>query len=136
MGGRKEPNFKGRPPAGPGPYSRRTDMDEAQPVRAPTGLPYGERQALEAQQGAVPVPEGGPLGETGGGMPLDPAMLGAIPTARPDEDIMKGTGPAPVAPSILQLLASMPGASREVQALAAAEEVHDIPNAIQVSLGP
>lgn len=84
--------------SGPGALSRRTDMDGAQPVRAPGGQDYGERTALEQQQAGAPVPEGGPLGESpspvGGG--VDPvSLLGSVDSQRPNEDVTAGLSQGP-----------------------------------------
>ncbi len=71
----------------------------SQPVRVPTGLPFGERQALEDQQRAAPLPnsEGGPPQPAGPPTPqsLRPDIYG--PTTRPDEPLTAGApaGPGP-----------------------------------------
>lgn len=44
------------PASGPGALSQRTDSQ--QPVRAPSGMPYGERQQLEETQRQAPLPQG------------------------------------------------------------------------------
>lgn len=94
MGGRKAPDFKNRGVSGPGPFSRRTDMDNAQPIRAPGGQDYGERTALEQQQAAAPVPEGGAMGEAapaGASTSNLTALLGSVGSQRPDEDVTTGS---------------------------------------------
>lgn len=82
------------PASGPGSLSQRTD---GQPLRAPTGMDYGERQQLMAQQRARRLPEGeGPpqpqtgQGQQGGQAP--PASLGDVfqPTERPGEPPTSG----------------------------------------------
>ena len=76
-----------------------------QPVRAPSGGPIGQRQDLEAAQGAVPLPErrggspGGPAPSPDGENPIIPVnrldVFGA--TQRPGEPLTAGApaGPGP-----------------------------------------
>lgn len=83
-----------------------------QPVRAPTGLPYGDHAALEQQQQAAPLPQGGPLGEqatppdAGGASPVGAqtgdlaALLSGLPSQRPEEHITTGNE-TPVPPSVV-----------------------------------
>lgn len=86
--------------SGPAELSERTDLGAAQPIRVPAGLPFGERQALEASQSAVPLPEAqGPAGPpaasqaaAAGGLPADPAAALFAPTARPGESNLAGLG--------------------------------------------
>lgn len=105
------------PVSGPGALSRRTDGgpgSKSQPLRVPTGGPYGQAQALEAQQKAAPLaaslsprtppgaasaaggapamvpgPEGGVFGPTQ--RPSEPGNAGALPVtaqASPDLDML------------------------------------------------
>ena len=47
--------------SGPGAFSQRSDAaPAAQPVRVPTGQPYGQAKQVENAQQAVPLPQGGP----------------------------------------------------------------------------
>lgn len=105
-GGRKPSDYKPRA-SGPGALSRRTDLSGTQPVRAPVDLPYGDRNKLEQQQQAVPVPEGGALGEQqpaapSGSTAAGPStadlsqLLTSVPTQNPNQHIAEGTvGPPP-----------------------------------------
>lgn len=70
--------------AGPGPMSQRTDV---QPLRAPTGMPYGDQGPLLDAQRQAPLPETPRPNITG----LD------APTARPSEPVTAGApfGPGP-----------------------------------------
>jgi hypothetical protein len=85
----------------PGPggaYANRTDM--AQPVQAPTGLPYGERQALEQAQQEAPVPATpDPFDRILAAAQQFPMDMGPInrPTERPNEPVTAGlrAGPGP-----------------------------------------
>jgi len=82
------------PVSGPGALSRRTDGGPSQPIRTPTGLPYGDRQALEESQRAAPLPaETGGMPGGGGrqGRPSVPPPRAAFgPTARPFESPTAG----------------------------------------------
>ena len=71
-------------------YSNRTDLN-AQPVRAASGQPYGQRGKQEASQRAVPLP-----GERDLPTPL------SAPSSRPGEPIKAGApfGPGRNAPRI------------------------------------
>jgi hypothetical protein len=75
------------PVSGPGPYSQRTDR---QPVRDPGGLPYGENQALHAQQQAAPLPQTSQL-------PTPEAVPFSAPTQAPGQPVTAGAdrGPGP-----------------------------------------
>lgn len=53
---RKAPDYKART-AGPGKASARTDLSGNQPLRVPTGLPYGEAGRLRTLQQAISLPE-------------------------------------------------------------------------------
>ena len=66
-GGYQKPN---QPAAvsGPGEFSARTDGGPTQPVRVPTGGPYGQATDLRQQQQAAPLPrQGSPAVPTSGG---------------------------------------------------------------------
>lgn len=89
----------------------RTDLNQANIV--PTGLPYGEHQALQQAQTQVPLPStpappqapvGGPLNEqhplvqaAQQGPSAGPDGQGTLtaPTARPGEPVMAGASPQP-----------------------------------------
>lgn len=108
-----------QPVSGPGAFSSRTDTSPGQPIRVPTGQPYGKAKQLENMQQSSHLPQiaenmGGPgkrgaprttpLGipnarPTRGGMaprqPLDkssPDLLGLLshPTQRPNEPVTTG----------------------------------------------
>jgi len=82
----------------PGPggaYANRTDL--TQPVSAPSGLPYGERQELETAQQQAPLPQQASLDQILAAAmqhSFQPTMLNAE-TSRPNEPIQHGlpTGP-------------------------------------------
>jgi hypothetical protein len=90
----------------PGPggaYANRTDL--TQPVSAPTGLPYGQRQAMEQAQQQTPLPQQTPMDQilkAAGQHSFAPVPLNA-PTDRPYEPITHGlpTG-AGGGPEVLQ----------------------------------
>lgn len=82
----------------PGALSRRTDGGPGQPVRAPSGGKYGDRQALEQLQQAAPV------GASPGGDVATPAAQQlpqvtpfSAPTQQPDVPVTAGaaSGPGP-----------------------------------------
>jgi hypothetical protein len=72
-----------------------------QPARAPTGLPYGEHQALMQQQASVPLPNSTDRLQSGidaaQASPLGPGDHLAQPTAIPQEPVTAGLpiGPGP-----------------------------------------
>jgi len=73
-------------------YPNRTDLNaDRQPVRVPSGGRYGDRQAAEAAQRIMPLPDNRP-----DVVPLD------APSRRPDEPVTAGlpVGPGP-GPEIL-----------------------------------
>lgn len=124
------------PVSGPGALSQRTDGGPGkQPLRTPTGLPYGEGQALTDLQRAAPL-----AASPGGTTPTTPgAGLGPVsvtgfgePTQQPATPVTAGAaagaGPGPEAlglpdqPSddmqrlmaylpVLEFMANQPGAS-------------------------
>jgi len=74
-------------------YPNRTDLNaDRQPVRVPSGGRYGDRQAAEAAQRMMPLPDNRP-----DVVPLD------APSRRPDEPVTAGlpVGPGP-GPEMLQ----------------------------------
>ena len=79
-------------------YPNRTDLN-AQPVRAASGQPYGQRGAQERAQRAVPLPQERPL----------PRPLSA-PSDRPGEPITAGApfGPGPNQPRTMPQAAVAP----------------------------
>lgn len=90
------------PVSGPGKLSRRTDGGPAQKIMTPTGLPYGDAGALEAQQRSAPlaqqasVPTADVSGQAG------PDLVGfGEPTQLPDQPVTSGAplgdGPGPEA---------------------------------------
>jgi hypothetical protein len=89
-----------------GAYPQRTDLAQrrAQPVRAPTGLPYGDRKALEDAQRALPLPDISSEAPAPQTLPVPPpGVLGPLdrPTERPNEPLTAGLsigeGPGPEA---------------------------------------
>lgn len=82
---------KPAPVSGPGSLARRTDQE--QPIRLPSGGPYGQRKMLREQQQAAPLPAaGGPAGaavpESRAAPPAASNIFGA--TRRPGEPITAG----------------------------------------------
>lgn len=92
--------------SGPGQFSARTDTAPGQPVRVPTGLPYGQAKQLEQAQSAVALPAlaqpGSPPSPAGGGaaapagppQPHPPDLLQTLshPTQRPQESLLTPSG--------------------------------------------
>lgn len=97
------------PVSGPGPYSQRTDK---QPVREVTGLPYGEGQAIVAQQQAAP------MAQSNSTPPPDAIPFNA-PSSRPNQPVTAGAnaGPGPGAEILAQRPIGAPAASKLIQAL-------------------
>lgn len=95
------------PASGPGKLARRTDGGPGQKIMTPTGMPYGDAGALEAQQRAAAlsqspsVPTAAPGGD--GGQPQNgPPVVGfGEPTQLPDQPVTAGAamgaGPGPEA---------------------------------------
>lgn len=81
--------------SGPGPMSQHTDK---QPMRAVTGLPYGDAGALMQQQA------GAPMAQTPS-VPLPPPIH--APTQRPGEPVTHGADAGPGADS--SILSQTPG---------------------------
>ena len=90
-GGYRQPSSPA-PVSGPGALSKRTDGGPGQPVRAPSGGAYGDRQALEQMQQAAPL-SASPGGDVGApqGMPVDAGVIGFDqPTQQPDTPVTAG----------------------------------------------
>lgn len=94
------------PASGPGRLSKRTDGGPGQKLQAPTGMPYGDHQALLAQERTAPMsqsnsipPSAVPAAPAGpGGTPPQLTPLDA-PSARPGEPITHGVDIGPGAGS-------------------------------------
>lgn len=91
-------------------YPQRTDLNKPLPVAAPTGLPYGENQALSNAQRTIPMapaptPAAGPPPAPGGGsggpaappapLPVPGANPLFRPTERPNEPVTAGLASGP-----------------------------------------
>lgn len=117
-GGYRRPG-KPAPASGPGALSKRTD---GQVKAVPTGLPYGQHQALMQQESVAPMsatpaipdinaaPAGMPAGPAGpGGQPMpspsgSPVTPIGAPTQRPNEVITSGVNIGPGAgPEVLPM---------------------------------
>lgn len=90
-GGYRQPSSPA-PVSGPGALSKRTDGGPGQPVRAPSGGAYGDRQELEQlQQGAAL--SASPGGDAASGPPVD-VTAGLIglgePSQQPDVPVTAG----------------------------------------------
>lgn len=90
------------PASGPGKLSRRTDGGPAQKIMTPTGLPYGETGALEAQQHAAPLAQSPSIPTADVSSPSGPDLVGfGEPTQMPDQPVTSGApmgaGPGPEA---------------------------------------
>ena len=94
--------------SGPGAMSQRTDI---QPMRAPTGLPYGEAGALMQAQRQAPLPESGPQ--------TTPPPTLAEPTQRPGQPVTAGAaaGPGPGPEALMPQPQGMPTGGAVSQAL-------------------
>lgn len=93
------------PVSGPGALSQRTDGGPGkQPVRAPSGGAYGDRQNLEQLQQAAPV-AASPGGDVGTPQPVADPRAGLVgfdqPSQQPDTPVTAGAasgdGPGPEA---------------------------------------
>lgn len=132
-GGYRQPSNPA-PASGPGALSRRTDGGPTQPVRTPTGLPYGEAGQLTRLQQAAPLAaSGGTPPPVQPGAAARPSVIPFnAPTQEPDVPVTNGAalGPGagpealgiPNAPSedlrallgylpVFEFMASQPGAS-------------------------
>lgn len=93
-GGYRQPSNPA-PVSGPGSLSRRTDGPQGgggQPVRAPSGGKYGERQDLEQLQQAAPL-SASPGGDVGAPQPADVSadVVGLdAPSQMPDTPVTDG----------------------------------------------
>lgn len=90
-GGYRQPGSPA-PVSGPGALSKRTDGGPGQPVRAPSGGAYGDRQNLEQLQQAAPL-SASPGGDVGAPAPADvtEGLIGlGEPTQLPDEPVTAG----------------------------------------------
>lgn len=113
---RRGTGSKQTPPATPAPADG--GQPNGQPVQAPTGLPYGEREDAETAQSQVPLPAeepppSGPVGRSpeailgaAGAMPFSPVDTYG-PSRRPREAVTEGLPSGPGAgPEV------MPGTDR------------------------
>lgn len=139
-GGYRQPSNPA-PVSGPGALSRRTDGGPGQPVQAPSGGKYGERQELEQLQQAAPV-SASPGGDVGMPQPAGDITAGLVgldaPTQEPDTPVTagaaRGEGPGlealglPNAPDqdlrrliaylpVFEHMASQPGSSKAARNL-------------------
>lgn len=90
-GGYRQPSSPA-PVSGPGALSKRTDGGPSQPVRAPSGGAYGDRQELEQLQQAAPL-SASPGGGAGAPAPVDvtEGLVGfGEPTQMPGEPVTAG----------------------------------------------
>lgn len=126
-GGRKPQDFQQRT-GGPGRFSARTDLSGNQPVRVPTGLPYGEAGKMRALQQTIALPESGgpgpamPPTPNGGGLapapPVDPAMA---------KDVLRAVSDSPMERSKRQVTA-------ETAALALENLIASTPGGVSATL--
>lgn len=136
-GGYRQPGNPA-PVSGPAQLSRRTDGGPGQPIRTPTGGPYGQAQELTQLQQQAPLAASGGGGDasTGGGPP--PVIPFGSPTQQPDTPVTAGadSGPGPDSSAlglpqqqdedmkallrnlpVWEFMASQPGASRAARNL-------------------
>lgn len=103
---------------------------DSQPVRAPTGLDYGERKQVTDAQRAAPLPDnrsqppgggqgGGPPGGGGGGQGAPVADVFG-PTDRPNEPATAGAALGPGSTSLETLLPPVDDAVETLRALVVA----------------
>lgn len=142
----KAPDYRQRV-AGPGAQSQRTDLAGNQPIRIPTGQPYGDAKRNEQLQQMTRLPQvetpevapagGAPPSSAAGGapgmVPPDPgAILGLLsghPTDYPEQP-MVGPDPTPQIGEEDELrrmirLANRPGMPPQIRALGALYEAVD-----------
>jgi hypothetical protein len=95
--------------SGPGALSQRTDI---QPLRSPTGLPYGESGALTDLQRQAPLPESNPAS------PPPPRL--SDPTTNPSQPVTAGAarGPGPGLEALAPTGVGQPPGGAVSQALA------------------
>lgn len=80
------------PVSGPGKLSRRTDGGPAQKLMIPTGMPYGDAGAMNAQEHAAPLSQSPSVAASPVVPPSGPAPTGmADPTLRPGEPVTSGS---------------------------------------------
>lgn len=99
------------PVAGPGPFSQRTDQAQqaTQPTRVPTGLPYGQNQALRAieqaapMQAAPPPPSVTPI-HAPSELPGQPVTSGADLGPGPDSSVLYAQRATPAGSPLVQAL--------------------------------
>lgn len=117
-------------------YSNRIDLARAdrQPVRAPTGMGYGEHQALVESQQAAPLPQAPGIDQVmaaAKGMPFPDVTLGS-PTQNPREALTAGlavgAGPGPEiltrprgAPTVASTLTRLAASTGDMELLALAQ---------------
>lgn len=104
------------PVSGPGKFSRRSDhqaQQATQPQRVPTGLPYGQNEALRAIEQAAPMQAAPPL------PPVTPIHA---PTEMPGQPVTAGAdaGPGPGSNVLWNQAPTQPQGSPLVQALSQA----------------
>lgn len=104
------------PVSGPGRYSQRTDhqaQQRTQPQRVPTGLPYGQNQALRAIEQAAPM-QAAPA--------LPPVTPIHAPSEMPGQPVTSGAnaGPGPDMSALFNNAPTQPQGSPLVQALSQA----------------
>lgn len=123
----------------PGPMANRSDLAPGQPVRVPTGVPYGQAKQLEQAQQAVPLPALGggppPSAPQGGSqqpvpvqqpMPDARGMLSILahPTQRPNEPVTTlppaNTAPADRVGNLLGQMAGDPNSTSDIKYLLSA----------------
>ena len=95
--------------SGPGPYSQRTDQKK-QPISVPTGLPYGQNQALRQIEQAAPMQATPPTPQV---TPIH------APSQLPGQPVTSGAalGPGPDASVLTSPQRVQPAGSPRVQAL-------------------
>lgn len=122
---------RSQPGTSGGSYPNRTD--KTQPVQAPSGMPYGENQALQQSQQDAPLPQTAPqdpwetVMQHAQGMDFSPVPFNA-PSNRPHEPVTTGlasgpgAGPEAMGPQVgvsaaLQRAIAMSGGNGVLQAL-------------------
>lgn len=99
--------------SGPGALSKRTDQSPSQPMRVPTGLPYGDAGAMHQQEQAAPMAATTQASQVpAAAMPpssptAQPPALFHEGTQRPGEPVTHGADLGPGADS--SILTAMPG---------------------------
>lgn len=101
------------PVAGPGRYSQRTDQAQqsTQPQRVPTGLPYGQAQALRQIEQAAPMqaspppPQAVPI-HAPSQLPGQPVTSGADAGPGPGSAVLYGQPAQPAGSPLVQALSN------------------------------